>query len=154
MRLDHVSNTRLYDVRGLETGTGIYATSFDGSQCRGSQPSTSTSWIRMSQASTSRETHATYQANQEELVIDVGVPVDSYLGGTFDTFLLHIYGDHVARRVLEWERYLFTFALHLFYINLIVVCGDMLIFTITSMFKIRKPHKEDFGIGTTRRWLV
>lgn len=49
-----------------------------------------------------------------------------------------------------WEIYvyLFTYALHLFYINLIVTDGDIFIFTRASVFKIRKPRKEDFGFGT------
>lgn len=58
-----------------------------------------------------------YEANHEEPTADVYAPVDSYPGGRYDIFFIHLYGDHVVRRVCEEEVYLFTFALHLLYTN-------------------------------------
>lgn len=59
----------------------------------------------------------TYEAleTQEELAVDA--PVDCYLGGSFDTSLLHIYGDHVVSHV--WEREVYCLPLHYMYFKLI-----------------------------------
>lgn len=107
----------------------VYVTSFDSSQDRGSQPSSSTSKSRMSQGSTSWESPEAYEANQEEPIVDVDTPVDSYPWGLFYTFLLHIHGDHAARNVWKREVYLFTFALHfllhMFYSNVITTDDDI-----------------------------
>lgn len=60
----------------------------------------------MSRASISRghmslayEAPEAYEANQEEPTADVDARVDSYPGGSFNTFLLHLYRDHTIRHV-------------------------------------------------------
>lgn len=75
----------------------------------------------MSQASTSRghvsptdEAPEASEAPEAREKLVVNSPVDNYPIGPFDTFLLHLYGDHATRHVGEWEVYLFIFALHLF----------------------------------------
>lgn len=108
-------------ARGRVTRPRVEATSFNGSQGRGSQPSGSPTCSRMFQASTFHarvdEAHEdaleAYYVNQEEFVTDANVPV-KLSRGPLDTSLLHLYVDHAARHVWEGEEYLFTFTLHLF----------------------------------------
>ena len=79
---------------------------FDGSQGQGSQSSGSTSCSYLSQASTSwghvslaYEAPEAYEGIKEEPTADTDAFVDSYPGGPYDTFLLHLYEDHVSRHV-------------------------------------------------------
>lgn len=101
-------NTRLYNVRGLgprEHKSMLSCLMGEAStQNRGSQPSTSRS--RVSQSSTSRgyvslayEALKAYEANQEEPVVDADAPINSYPEDSFETLLLHLYRDNVARHV-------------------------------------------------------
>lgn len=140
---------------GRATRPWVGAKLFDGSQGRGSQRTTFTPQSRMSQTSTSQgHMSPAYEANNKEPISDAYASVNSYPRGLFDTSLLHLYGKHAARHVWKWEIYLFTFASHMFYINLIASDGDIFSFTGASMFKICKPRKGDFKIGTTQIWLV
>ncbi|CAL5194554.1 unnamed protein product [Lathyrus oleraceus] len=81
-------------VKGPWAGPRVDDTSFDGLQGRGPQPSGFTSRSCRSQESASRDTLEAYEEPA------ANAHIDSYPGGPFDTFLLHLYGDHAARRNL------------------------------------------------------
>lgn len=96
----------------------------------------------MTSAYEAHETLKAYEVNQVESTVDADAPVDSYPGDSYDTSLLYLYGDHAARYVWKWDVYLFTFALHIFYTNLIAIDVAIFIFVGASMFKIRNPGRK------------
>lgn len=53
----------------------------------------------MTSAYEAHEAVKAYEVNQVESTVDADAPVDSYPGDSYDTSLLHLYGDHAARSV-------------------------------------------------------
>lgn len=95
---------------------------FDGSQHQGSQPSGSTSHSCLSQVSTSRDNkslndEAAPEAPEAQEKPVIYAPLESYPRGSFDTSLLLLHADHIVKHVWEGDVYLFTFPLHMFYID-------------------------------------
>lgn len=98
---------RSYDLRGPQPGVDdnlLVGSQPSGSLRRGSQPLGSASRRCLFHASTSRghkspDDAAVPEAPKahEEVVVDA--PLESYLGGPFDTSLLHLYVDQAVRHV-------------------------------------------------------
>lgn len=101
------------------TRSRVVDNSFYDLQHRGSQPSSSTSRSRLSQACTSLGHKSSNDAPasevpkvQEEPAIDA--PLESYPKCPFDISLLHFYEYHAPRHVWKEEVCLFSFAIHMF----------------------------------------
>lgn len=130
VRPKHVSQTASVQRERVTTRTArprVYDNSFDGSQppssqCWGSQPSGYSSHCLLSQVSTSRghdfvDDVADPETPEAQEEAATHGPLESYLGGPFDISLLHLYADHAAKHVWEWEVYIFSFAIYIFSTN-------------------------------------